>query len=188
MSLIRRSIIMNKYVTQRPPVQIRNNRGFSLLEALLGFLVLSIGLLGIASLQAISLKSGKTAVYSSVAMMKVEELLESMRSNPTPPALLAYAAAGAGPGTDNGCSTGTDCTYPELAQDDIYWWQKNLTAGLPGSVTTSVVYSAPVGTSKIATVTVNVNWSERDKSATGSVSKIYTTTSDICTNLPSEPC
>jgi len=167
-----------------PPCFVtKKARGFTLLEALIGFLILSIGMLGIASLQAISLKSGKTSVYSSVAMMKVEELLESMRSNPTPVALAAYAAAGAGPGADNGCTTGTTCTAASLAQDDIFWWKNNLVAGLPAT-TTTVIFTPAVGSSKLATVQVSVNWSERDKDTGGGIARTYSTTVDICTNIP----
>jgi type IV pilus assembly protein PilV len=176
--------IMNKQPMNKRPGQIRKNRGFTLLEALLGFLVLSIGMLGIASLQAISLKAGKTSVYGSVAMMKVEELFESMRVNPTPGALAAYAAAGSGSGANNNCTGTVVCNGTTLAQDDIYWWKKNLTAGLPAAATTSISYTAAVAPSKMSTVTINVSWDERDKIAGGSVSRTYTTSANICTAVP----
>ena len=158
---------------------IKTNRGFTLLEALIGFLILSIGMLGIASLQAVSLKAGKTAVYGSVALMKVEELFESMRANPN--ALATYVGAGA----DKGCSgTSTECSEDDLAQDDVYWWKKNLKAGLPGAATTVVTVTPAVAPSNMATVKIDVTWSERDRDTAGSVSKTYTTTSFICTEIP----
>lgn len=163
---------------------IRKNRGFSLLEAIIGFLVLSIGMIGIASLQAVSLKSGKTSVYGSVAMMKVAELFESMRTNSTENALTTYEAAGTGTGTNNNCTDITVCTDIQLAQEDIYWWKKNLQAGMPGAVTTVVTYTAAVAPSKMATMKIDVNWDERDKENSGSVAKTYTTTANICTGVP----
>jgi len=181
---IKTLIIMNKQAISKRPVRLRENRGFTLLEALLGFLVLSIGMLGVASLQAISLKAGKTSVYASVAMMKVEELFESMRVNPSSVALAAYAAAGNGSGTNNSCTGTGACNAATLAQDDIYWWKKNLSAGLPAAVTTSISYTAAVAPSKMASVTINVSWSERDKTVGGSVSRAYTTTVNICTAVP----
>lgn len=150
------------------------------MEALIGFLILTIGMLGIASLQAISLKAGKTSVYSSVAIMKVEELFESMRANSSAAALAAYTGAGA----NNSCSGSKECTDVELAQDDVYWWKQNLKAGLPGAATTSVTYTAAVAPSKMATMAIAVNWQERNKDATGSVSKSYTTAVNICTVIP----
>ena len=162
----------------------RASRGFSLLEALIGFMILSIGLLGIASLQGISLKVGKTSVYGSVAMMKVEELFESMRANPT--ALATYVASGAGAGAVNACSGATGCSDTALALDDIHWWKQNLTAGLPPttSTKTTVAIVPAVAPSKMATVTVTISWSERNKDSTGSVAKTYTSSANICTAIP----
>jgi len=150
------------------------------MEALLGFLILTIGMLGIASLQAISLKAGKTAVYSSVAVMKVEELFESMRANPSADALLAYT----GSGVNHSCGGTNECTEVELAQDDVYWWEQNLLAGLPGAATTTVTYTAAVAPSRMASVNIRVNWQERNKDVTGSVNKSYSTTTNICTVAP----
>jgi type IV pilus assembly protein PilV len=166
---------MNNNMTSR-----RKNRGFTLLEALIGFLILTIGMLGIASLQAISLKAGKTSVYSSVAMMKVEELFESMRANPSAAALTEYAGAG----LNNGCTGTKECTDVELAQDDVFWWKTNMKAGLPGAATTAVVYTPAVPPSKLATVNITINWDERDKDSSSSVSKSYSTTANICTVVP----
>jgi type IV pilus assembly protein PilV len=168
-------------------MSIKNERGFTLLEALIGFLILSIGMLGIASLQAVSLKAGKTSVYSSVALMKVDELLESMRANPSAVALAAYGTSGTGTGTgtNNSCSA-APCTDIQLAQDDVYWWKQNLKAGLPGAATTTVALAA-TGAAKMSAVTVTVTWRERDKSDTTNttgVNKTYATTAYICTESP----
>jgi type IV pilus assembly protein PilV len=164
-------------------LKLQNCRGFTLLEALIGFLILSIGMLGIASLQAVSLKAGKTSVYGSVAMMKVDELFESIRANPSADALTAYAAAGAGAGIDHGCGTNT-CDKVQLAQEDVFWWKQNLTAGLPDTATTTVAVIAAVAPSKMATVTISVNWSERNKEAAGSVDRSYASTANICSEIP----
>lgn len=173
---------MNKRMNMRMNTQsrpIRQNRGFTLLEALIGFLILSIGMLGIASLQALSLKAGKTSVYGSVANMKVEELFESMRANPT--GLASYVGAG----VNKGCSGSTICDAASLAQDDVYWWEINLLAGLPADATTVVTLTPAVAPSRMATVSVTVNWAERDSKALGSVAKSFASTTTICTL---EPC
>ncbi|MBL4712789.1 MAG: type IV pilus modification protein PilV [Gammaproteobacteria bacterium] len=168
-------------------IQLNRSKGFTLLEALLGFLILSIGMLGIASLQAVSLKVGKTSVYGSVAMMKVEELFESMRANPSALALAAYATAGAG--SDNGCTGGTTlCTPTALAVEDVFWWRKNLAAGLPGvvgtDIGTSIVLIPAVAPSNMATITIAVTWSERSKDSVAAVSKVFTSATNICTSVP----
>jgi type IV pilus assembly protein PilV len=167
--------VMNNGMASRHKCQ-----GFTLLEALIGFLILSIGMLGIASLQAISLKAGKTSVYGSVAMMKVDELIESMRANPSALALAEYTGAGA----NNGCTGVKECSDVELAQDDVFRWKQDLTVGLPSTATTTVVYTPAAAPSKLATMNITVNWDERDKDSSGSVSKSYTTTVNICTVVP----
>ena len=157
---------------------IKNNRGFTLIEALIAFFILSIGMLGIASLQAISLKAGKTSVYTSVATMKVDEVLESMRANPG--ALAIYEGTGAA----NNCWSTVVCTEIQLAEDDVFLWKKNLKAGLPSTATGVVRVTAATAPSKMATVEITVSWKERSKTATGSVDKSFKTTAYICTDVP----
>ncbi len=166
-------------------IHIQNNRGFTLLEALIGFLILAVGMLGIASLQAISLKAGKTSVYNSVAMMKVDEMFESMRANPSTTALTAYEVVGtsAGVGADKGCTAGT-CTDAELAEEDIFWWKKNLKAGLPDSATAMVEVTDLVLPSLMRTATITIAWQERDKDSEVAADKTYIARTNICTANP----
>ncbi|NOQ90157.1 MAG: type IV pilus modification protein PilV [Gammaproteobacteria bacterium] len=157
----------------------RKSKGFTLLEAMIGFFILSIGMLGIASLQSLSLKAGKTAVYGAVASMKIEELFESMRANPE--SLSTYAGAGA----NNSCTAVKDCTAVQLAEDDVFWWKKNLSAGLPAAATTTVTVTDAVAPSKLATVSILVGWNERSDSTAGaSVAKSYTVTTHVCIANP----
>jgi type IV pilus assembly protein PilV len=147
-------------------------KGFSLIEALVAFLILSVGMLGIASLQTMSLKSGHTAAMRTVAVMKVEEILESMRSNPTvisdPAVISNYAAGPADMGTDNGCSQtavpAAACTPAQMAQDEMFRWKRSLIEALPNNAATTatVVITPPAPPATMNLVVVSVNWSERD--------------------------
>jgi len=157
---------------------IKGNRGFSLIEALIGFFILSIGMLGVASLQGVALKASQASVYGSVAMMKVEELFESMRANPT--ALTTYQNAG----ILGNCNSTNNCSATQLAADDVYWWERNLKAGLPDAATTLVTVTQAVAPSGLATVQIDVNWAERGRTSTASISRSYTTTANICTAVP----
>ena len=159
-------------------IHLPKNRGFTLLEALIGFLILSVGMLGIASLQAISLKAGKTSVYGSVAIMKVDELFESMRVNPS--VLASYTGAG----VNHLCTGEKVCTPAELAEEDVFWWKSNLKAGLPDAATTVVTLTPEIAPSKMATVNVSVSWNERNKDSTGSVVKTYSASSTVCVAQP----
>ena len=153
------------------------------MEALLGFLILSIGMLGIASLQAISLKAGKTSVYNSVVIMKMDELFESMRANSSATALTAYIAGEADMGTDNGCIAAA-CTVAQLAQEDIFWWKKNLKAGLPDAATATVAVVAAVVPSKMSMATITIEWQERSRDTEVAVDKSFSVAANICTENP----
>lgn len=140
-------------------------KGFSLIEALVAFLILSVGMLGIASMQTMSVKAGHTAAIRTVAVVKVEEILESMRSNLT--ALDSYAAGAADMGINHGCSqTGIPavvCTPDEMAQDEVFRWKNSLLEALPNNATTtaSVVITPPVPPATMNLVVVSVRWGER---------------------------
>ncbi len=71
----------------------------------------------------------------------------------------------------------------------MYWWRKNLKAGLPSAATTTVTVTPAIAPSRMATVNVVVSWSERDKSKKGTaaktgLTKTYSTTANICTEIP----
>ena len=57
------------------------NSGFTLVEVLVSVVVIAIGLLGIASLQASAIKSTSTANMRSIAAINVQTLVAKMRAN-----------------------------------------------------------------------------------------------------------
>jgi type IV pilus assembly protein PilV len=72
---------MNMNRLSHPPAHARS-LGFSLMEVLVALLVLAIGLLGLASLQAQSLKYNHDAYIRSQGAILVSELLDKVRSSP----------------------------------------------------------------------------------------------------------
>jgi len=62
-------------------VSPRQQRGFSLLEVLIATVVLSIGLLGLASLQTASLKNNNAALQRSQATIMAYDIIDAMRAN-----------------------------------------------------------------------------------------------------------
>lgn len=57
------------------------NDGFTLVEVLVAVVVLSIGLLAVAGMQATSLRGGNDALMRSQATLGCEDILDRMRSN-----------------------------------------------------------------------------------------------------------
>lgn len=111
----------------------RSQSGFTLLEILVAIVVLSIGLLGLAGLQAVSLNNNQTAYYRSIASQQAYDMADRMRAN------LAGIEGGHyddltdanTPGSDPACVPGDACTEAEMAQADHFQWQANTGRLLP---------------------------------------------------------
>ncbi|HID48830.1 MAG TPA: type IV pilus modification protein PilV, partial [Chromatiales bacterium] len=58
-------------------------RGFTLLEVMIALVIFSIGLLGLAGLQARGLQSNTTAQYRTTAMILAYDMADRIRANST---------------------------------------------------------------------------------------------------------
>jgi len=94
--------------------------GFALLEVLIAVVVLSIGLLGIAGLQANGLRGNYSAYLRSQATVYANDIIDRMRANRVNALAGAYnlalTAAPSGAG---------------IAQTDLTQWRSQVTANLP---------------------------------------------------------
>jgi len=64
-----------------PPSGRRSQQGASLLEVLIAVLILAIGLLGIAALQAVTLKNTGNSAERTQAVMQTYTMFDAMRTN-----------------------------------------------------------------------------------------------------------
>ena len=137
--------------------------GFTLVEAMVALLVLSVGVIGAAALHGQSLAAGRTAIYRSQAVSLASDMAERIRLNRR--AQSAYQGVAADHGCDEPTDAGgRDCTPAELAADDLLAWNSAIAATLPvgqGSV------SVDTGTNS-TTYTVTVSWN--DATASGRTS------------------
>jgi type IV pilus assembly protein PilV len=113
--------------------------GFTLVEVLVALVVLSIGLLGIASLQVSSLRWNHGASKRSQATLLAYDILDRMRANPV-------AARG---GQYSGGTTPLTVATNDLAQ-----WRSNITATLGAGATGTVVKPPGAGTTPMFDITV----------------------------------
>jgi type IV pilus assembly protein PilV len=130
---------------------IRKANGFTLVEVLVGMAILAIGLLGLASLQAVSLRSNASSQFRTQATNLAYSIVDAMRVNRT--AALAGNYNTAIPTTLPGCPTSVVTLTGSIAQRDLAVWIDALACTLPqgtGSI-------ARVG----ATVfTITVQWDD----------------------------
>jgi type IV pilus assembly protein PilV len=139
---------------------MRNQRGVTIVEGLVALVILSVGMLGIASLYVASLKTGRTALIRTHAVNLVNDMLDSIRSNGI--AGTAYRTVGRteAPEAVPACATGA-CTREELAENDLANWLTAVTRDLPaGAGTVTVTPGTPVDV-----YTVAVSWREAGETA-----------------------
>lgn len=117
------------------PVQpLSRSSGFTLIEVLVALVILSIGLLGLAGLQAAAIKNTGASGQRSIAMNLAMDISDRMRANPAGLAdgdyIYDYGGNSAGLQTVN-CGTSAGCTTQQLARNDIFQWNAALLAMLP---------------------------------------------------------
>lgn len=129
-----------------------NAAGFTIIEVMVALAVLSIGMLGIASLYTQALGASRTTQYRSQAMNLISDMADRIRVNSL------GQASYEGPGGDNNCDPGdaNDCTPAEMALHDRFLWDARVAAVLPGGVP-SVAHD---GTTTPPTYTIQVTWDE----------------------------
>ena len=136
--------------------QHNRQQGFGLFEVLITIIVLSIGLLGLAAMQATGLKNNQGAYRMSQGTLLAYDIADRMRSNMgginsyLTSTMTLEAAKTAG--VVSGCKTTSGCTTAQLAQSDLAQWYAALQADLPNSTGTIAL----AGT----TYTVTVSWDD----------------------------
>jgi type IV pilus assembly protein PilV len=135
--------------------------GFSIVEALVALVVLSVGMLGIAALYVESLRAGRSAVYHTQAVNLAADMADRIRANRNAGAAAWQLPANGAP-TPQGCvNGGVNCNPGQLAQDDQARWLLAIQNQLPGDGA-----ATPDGTIAVNTLavpnqyTITVTWSE----------------------------
>ena len=129
--------------------------GFTLIEVLVAVLVMSIGLLGLASLQATSLRFNNDSSAQTQAAYLTSDMADRMRANVSKAA--GYPAQAAGENAN--CYTAAGCTPDEMAANDIFEW-KALTESLPGGQGAITALAGGL-------FTITVMWDEQRSGVTG---------------------
>jgi type IV pilus assembly protein PilV len=120
----------------------RRVRGFTLVEALVALLALSIGLLGVAALQMSGLRSNISSAWRSQATYLSYDIIDRIRANREER-------------SKYNCAVGVIAAPGGVATLDIAAWKANLAAALPGG-DGSVVVDPTDDTN----ITVTVQWDD----------------------------
>jgi type IV pilus assembly protein PilV len=157
----------------RPPVA---HDGFSLVEVMVALVVVSIGLLGIAKMQALALSSTGTAKMRSLASIEAASLASTLRAD------RGYWSAIAANLTVNVSQTGavtstqdsrlntapasrcaavaTPCTSVEVAAQDLREWSDTLVTVLPGLQSAVINCQFDATLANPVTCSIKLTWKE----------------------------
>ena len=136
-------------------------RGFTLVEALVALVVLSIGMLGIAALYVESLRAGREAVTRSTAVLLAGDMADRIRANRDAGPAYAKDADDVGAESAN-CEQGgasASCTPAVMAAHDIALWEAEIKQTLPGGSQATGEIAVNTGTNP-RTYTITVSWIE----------------------------
>jgi type IV pilus assembly protein PilV len=153
-----------------------SERGFTLIEVLVALIIIGVGMLGIAKIQALAYASTGTASQRSLASIEAASLAAAMRAN------RAYWTAPATPltvtvttgitttdgsiagGTVNQCLNNAACTAANVAASDLANWKTAINAVLP-TPTGTISCPTPVAVSGVTppvACTISLTWFERN--------------------------
>lgn len=143
-----------------------NMRGVGLVEVLVAVLVLAIGLLGIAALQATTLRNSQSSIERTLAVVQTYTILDAMRAN-------LNAARG------GGYNMASTCAPPALdgtlITSDKNFWLTTVQANLGSTACGAVACTAA------SVCTITVTWD--DSRGTGDKAALTTQTLKTTTQL-----
>jgi len=142
-------------MTIRPDAR-SGEQGFTLLEVLIAIVIVSIGLLGVAAMQASTLKNAGSSKYRSAAITLTSDMADRLRAN-LEGVMDGNYAVGTGynrPRTalndaayvtfDTACRS-SGCLPTAMVLDDLATWQERLASSLPRGTGVVCIDSGSLG-------------------------------------------
>lgn len=137
-------------------------QGFSLIEVMISLVIIAVGMLGVASIMALSMNNDTTSRLQSLAALEATSMATALQANP------AYWVNGSGASSNQtaptissqACNGTTACTASAIAQVDLSNWGYTLAQSLPnGSGSVACSTQPQSGTSPAATTcSIAIQW------------------------------
>ena len=150
----------------------RREDGFTLIEVLVSLLILSVGLMGLATLQVVGLQNTQGGAQRVQAAFLAYDITDRMRSNPAavtagsynltaqaqvPGGMGGMGGMGGAPAAVVDCvGVNANCSVAEIAAFDLDRWQTHLGAYLTNG--TGAIATVDNGTT--SQITVTIQWAD----------------------------
>lgn len=148
-------------MSMTPPKRRQSYAGFTLIEAMVALVIFSIGMLGLAGLQASGMRSNTTSLLRTLAITQANNMAERIRANREGASNGDYDAITTTlPGSPSDC-VNNQCSAAQLATFDAFEWNTFNSRLLPSGRGTV----QRQGTTNVYTITLM--WDEDRTGATG---------------------
>ena len=139
-----------------------------MIEVLITILIMSVGLLGVAAMQAEALKGGNDSILRSKAVTSVADISDRIRANIGGLASYSWAlgALSDPPVANPPDCVANQCTALQMATYDMSQWLlalQNPASGLPGA---QAAIEPPVAGVPAGLLTIRVRWADRRNEGT----------------------
>jgi type IV pilus assembly protein PilV len=131
-----------------------HQRGFTLIEAMVALVVLSVGMIGVAALHGQGLSAARSAQFRSVAVNLSADMADRIRVNRV--GGVAYAGAIANNNCDPSAGGGVDCNPAQMAAHELFLWNQQVQNSLPNGQW-NIVFN---GGTNPPSYTISVLWDE----------------------------
>lgn len=125
---------------------IRSSSGFTLLEVLVALIVLSVGLLSLAGMQVIGLRTNHSAYMRTQATIQSYDIIDRMRANIVGVRQGRYdkpTVADSAGVQRTACKTTSGCSTQQMAEHDLFEWNQAIADVLPNGVGVVCIDSTP---------------------------------------------
>ncbi|NNL56147.1 MAG: type IV pilus modification protein PilV [Pseudomonadales bacterium] len=152
------------------PLVAQRALGFTLIEVMVTVFVLAVGILGVAGMQAVSVRESGNTYHRTQADLLVVDIVDRMRANRNEARKGANSAYLADPTQAAGDCEGIECDEPTMAGHDLREWNQSLMATNLPNVSTSVTFvqDTVAGTTTVGSVfSIQIFWDEDRDGSTG---------------------
>ncbi len=164
------NVDMTQHCSRREPsIAMARQKGVGLIEVLISVLILAVGLMGIAAMQATALRNSQSSLERSQAVIHSYSILDAMRANNT------AARSGEYNTTTLICSAGAVAAASPLVASDSADWISSLQASL-GPDACGQIACAVVAGSTARDCSVTVEWNDSRGTDGASAQRLITET------------